>query len=55
MKPGDQITALQDNSLTSTAEFRKRMARLGSAEAARLTVVRDGSTRVFDIKPGRGF
>jgi hypothetical protein len=55
MKPGDQISALQDKSLTSTAEFRKRMARLKSDEAAHLTVLRDGSTRIFEIKPGRGF
>jgi hypothetical protein len=55
MKPGDQISALQDHSLASPAEFRRRMARLGSNEAARLTVLRDGSTRTLEIKPGKGF
>jgi serine protease DegQ len=55
VKAGDQISALQDKPVSSAAEFRKQMARLKSDDAARLAIVRNGSTQTLEVKPGRGF
>lgn len=53
LKPGDIVTAMDGQPLTTSPDFSRRVAKLGPGRAAKLNVLRDGRARTLVVRTGR--